>query len=378
MENCLKMKYVNYFLLFALNFNIYAFDYQGNVKFYNIFKDLPSTEGLNRYYQLSNKNQVLFELNSEFKFEVGHEVFINIEKPVPHRDEILNYRIIDFKNYLHDSSPSNEYEYLLSHNLNRFNISYSTPLFDFTLGRTPISFGSAKTINPTDFVAPISFNTIDKEERTGVDSLVFKIPINALSLVELGTIWGEDLKNNKSAIYLRPKLNWNENDFSLTLSSFKEKKLIGFDWQRPIDSAGFWLEAAYVDLNARNYQDFLRVTTGVDYKFSNTLYLAGEYHFNGKSQKLPNRTLPLDFIYLRDRDYFILTSSYEFTPLITGNLQSYYNFKDESTLTMLKADYNFKENFYFSLGIYNGVGDEIFSEFGRLGQTYFLNLRLYY
>lgn len=372
------MKYVNIFLLTCLTINAYAFDYQGNVKFYNILKDLPTAHDLSRVYQLSNKNQALFDLNSEFKFEIGHEVFVNFEKPKSHRDEIINYRIVDFKNYLHDSPPSNEYEYLISHNLNRLSINYSTPVFDFTLGRTPISFGSAKTVNPTDFVAPISFSTIDKEERTGVDSLIFKIPINALSLIEFGTIFGEDFKNEKSAIYVRPKLNWNENDFGLILSSFKEKKLIGLDWQRPIDSAGFWLEMAYVDLDLNNYQDFLRLTSGVDYKFANTLYIAGEYHFNGKSQKRPSRTLPLDFIYLRDRDYFILTSSYEFTPLIIGNLQSYYNFKDESTLTMLKADYNFKENYYFSSGIYNGVGDEVFSEFGRLGQTYFLNLRFYY
>jgi hypothetical protein len=355
----------------------HAVDFSGNLKAFGISKDLVSrTDNLNSL-QLSTKFQAISSLNEFTKIEIAYELLSVTEKPLPHVTPTQNYRVSDLNYYLHDEAYSNDYKTNLIQNLNRLNLNMNFQYADLSIGRMPIAFGSAKSINPTDVLTPFAVNTIDKEERIGVDAAFIKIPINELSLIEVGFVGGNDLESKNNAKFIRPKFNFSGYDIAFSFMNFKEKNLVGFDLQHSIQDAGFWFESAYVDQTNFRVNDFIRITTGVDYKFSNTLYLAGEYHYNGASGNSATFS-PLEFIYLRDFDYFILTSSYEFTPLLTGSIQSYVNLKDKSNLSSLKLDYNFKENLYLSLGSYLSTGNTKTSEFGRYGQQYYSSIRFYY
>lgn len=352
----------------------------GNAKLYGIRKDLPQLPTARNSLQASTKIQSLYTFNDSTKLESAYEFFINIEKPVTHTNKIADYRVIDFKPYLHDEQATSETKILLMHNLNRLNFNLNTTVGDFAIGRQPIAFGSSKSINPTDTLTPFAINTIDKEERNGVDAFVHKLALNELSVLETGVVIGEDAKKEKSAIYLRPRFNIEKLEVVFSAMYFKEKKLIGLDLQHPIEDAGFWFETAFVDqkkVARTNVADFWRTTTGVDYKFASSLYLAFEYHHNGASGKTNVRD-PLSFIYLRDKHYFILTSSYEFTPLITGSIQNYYNTHDQSNLSALKIDYNYSDNVYFNLGSFYSIGHKNNTEMGRLGKTFYTSVRYYY
>lgn len=357
-----------------------ASDFSGNFKAFGISRDLPLYDSLENTLQLSTKVQYLTSFSEKTNFEIAYELTTFTEKPKAHSNQKFSYRAVDFKPYLHDEKPNRDYKTLLSHNLNRFNLNTKLELLDVNIGRMPIAFGSAKSINPTDVLAPFAINTIDKEERTGVDALQFKIPYSELALIEVGIIAGDDFEKTKSAAYVRPRFNFNEFEVILTAMNFKEKNLIGFDIQHPVSDAGFWFESAYVDqkpLPMFGVNDFFRLTTGIDYKFASTLYLSGEYHFNGASEN-NNPLNPLDFIYLRDKHYFIVTASYEFTPLVVGSVQTYYNQKDHSTLSLLKADYNIKDDAYISVGSFYSTGNKRIDEFARLGKTFYTSLRYYY
>lgn len=371
----MKLK-LSLIVLFLSHFT-FASDFSGNVKFYGINRDLIGNYDNQINYQLSSKFQYNKEVISNLKFELAYEVLMDHAKPIIHTEPEPNYRIKDLNIYLHNERPNSNYKTIVSQNLNRLNLNSSFEKFDLSLGRMPVAFGSAKSINPTDVLAPFSLATLDKEEKIGLDALIIKSSINSTSLVEAGFVMGHDLESKKNAYYLRPKLNFNEFDMAITLMHFKDKNLLGFDLQHPIKDAGFWFEASFTDVNQRGLNDFLRFTSGLDYKFQNTLYLAGEYHYNGAA--INNLSLsPFDFIYLKNKHYFIITSSYEFTPLLTGSLQSYYGAKDQSSLSSLKLEYNMIENAYLNLGSYRSIGDDQRSEFGRYGQVYYLACRYYY
>ncbi len=387
MENSLRMKYVLRIMrvICASIISLYlikaaANDFSGNVKAYGISRNTPAYDSLEHTLQLSTKLQYLKTLSEKTNFEMAYELTTFTEKPKFHSTQKNAYRVLDFKTYLHDEKPGLEYETLVAQNLNRLNVNTKLTLMDINIGRMPIAFGSSKSLNPTDVLAPFAINAIDKEERTGVDTLQLKIPFSEVSLMEIGIIAGEDFEKKKSAAYLRPRFNLNEFEVVLTAMHFEEKNLLGFDVQHPISDAGFWFETAFVDQKSvpvLAINDFVRVTTGIDYKFASTLYLSGEYHFNGASGN-NNPFNPLDFIYLRDKHYFIGTASYEFTPLITGSMQTYFNSKDQSTLSLLKADYNVIENAYMSLGSFYTIGNKSTTEFARLGKTFYTSLRYYY
>jgi len=372
------MKYAPSFLvIFIISPLAFAFSFSGNLKSYPIIRDLPAATETQKAWQNSFKFQAQQSFSDVSKSEAAYEMTATFQKHLPHTTSEPAYRFTDINTYVHDEHNYKDYKTSVVQNLNRLNVSYSFSFADFNLGRQPMNFGAAKSINPTDVLTPFSINTIDKEERFGVDAFVVKVPIEEFSIVEFGTIAGKDFTYEKSAYYVRPKFNIEKFEINLTALKFKKRDLLGFDIQHPISDAGSWLEVAYVDEPENKIKDFLRLTTGVDYKFKNSLYLSGEYHYNGASTGT-KRLNGEDFIFLRDKHYAIGTASYELTPLLIGTLQTYFNSKDNSAFSNLKFDYNYTDNIYFSLGNYAGLGNSKTTEFGAYGKTYYLSLRYYF
>lgn len=364
--------------LFILFFNLaHAEDFSGNLKSYPILKDPSTSNEMQKSWQNSFKLQFSHAFPFEIKTEFAYELTALTEKHLPALKSSPNYRYKDLNLYIHEEKDPTKYKTSLAQNLNRLNFSWSQSLLDLTVGRQPIAFGSAKSINPTDVLTPFAINTIDKEDRMGVDAINIKTPINSTSLIEAGFVAGNNLDEDKNAYYLRPKFNFNKFDLSFTAMNFKKRKLYGVDLQHPIWDAGSWIEIGVVDEYNPSLKDFVRVTTGVEYKFQNSLYLSGEYHYNGAS--IGNiRSNPSDFIFLQNFHYAIITSTYEVTPLLIGSLQAFFNPKDNSVFSSIKVDYNLSENSYLGLGTYSGFGNKSKSEFGRYGKVYYSSLRYYF
>lgn len=378
MEKLKKMKFVtNFLFLFTLINLAKASDFSGNLKSYPILKENALTSTEERLWQNSFKLQHTYTFSKEFKTEVAYELTTLTALHRPHLTTAPSYRFDDLKTYLHDEQNPAHYETILTQNLNRLNFSWSNPLFDVTVGRQPIAFGSAKSINPTDVLTPFAINSIDKEDRVGVDAVNIKAPLNATSLVEAGFVAGEKLESDKNAFYIRPKFNFQGFDLSLTAMNFKKRKLYGMDIQHPLWDAGTWLEMGVIDESNPALKDYLRLTYGVEYKFQSSLYLAMEYHYNGASLN-DKKINPSEFVFLQNFNYFILTSSYEITPLLMGTLQTYFNSKDQSVFSIAKLEYNLSENSYVGLGTFAGFGNSKNTEFGKYGKVYFASIRYYF
>ncbi|MFH1258298.1 MAG: hypothetical protein ABII74_00540 [Elusimicrobiota bacterium] len=268
-------------------------------------------------------------------------------------------------------------------NLDRAFVKWKTNSADIYLGRQAIAWGSAKIVNPTDLLLPFPFNELDIEDRSGVDAIRFRLPAGAMSEVDAGYIFGRDFLAKQSASYLRNRFNLSGADISVVFLNFKENLLAGLDLSRSIGGAGFWVETAEV-FSENNY---LRVSSGFDYSFTDQAYAFIEYHYNGAGENsskkyLNNQTKPAyteGAVYLLGRHYLTPGLNYQFTPLINSSGQALINLQDGSVFFTPQIEYNIFPNTYLSLGAFAGSGRPLpHSEFGGYPDVYFFSFRLYF
>ncbi len=313
---------------------------------------------------------------------------------VPH-----TYRVLDLDSPIYPSGEDPIGSVGIYHNLDRAFLQYSADFADISIGRDAIAWGSARIVNPTDVVAPFTYDQLDTEDRIGVDAIRVRIPIGAMGECDAGYIFGESFDFEKSAYFLRSQLNTLETDVSIVLVGFQKHLLAGLDIARGIGGAGFWLETAFVfvepfgqDADARS--NYLRASTGLDYSFGEKTYGFIEYHFNGAGAKSPENYLAnLDKpaytqggVYLMGLHYLAPGLSYQLTPLISFGGQMLFNLSDSSVWIGPQLEYNIAEDIYLSAGGLISVGErledsetlEFRSEFGSYPNVVFTSFRVYF
>ncbi len=316
-----------------------------------------------------------------------------------------SYRFDDFESRLYPGKDKSPASFLIYHNLDRLNISISTEAADIYIGRQAIAWGSGKMINPTDVIAPYSFDELNSEERIGVDAIRLRIPVGPMEEFDIGYLIGEDFKFNNSAFYLRGKFYAAQIDFSFLALGFKENVLLGLDLTRSIGGAGFWLETAYVFPDGLKVEDktnednYFRATVGLDYSLTDRMYGFIEYHYNqpGENKADDYGLIPIGTayfegsVYLRGQHYLMPGASYQITPLIIASNNFIWNLNDLSILIAPAMEYNIAENIYLAAGGFIGVGKAMTwpsysnpftqqsgSEFGGYADSFFTSFRFYF
>ena len=309
------------------------------------------------------------------------------------------YRVVDLDSPIYPDKGDPTGSVGIYHNLDRAFLEFSTNFADISIGRDAIAWGSARIVNPTDVVAPFTYDQLDTEDRIGVDAVRVRIPIGALGECDTGYIFGEGFAFEKSALFLRSQLNAAETDFSILLVGFQKHLLAGLDMARGIGGAGFWLEAAYVfvesfDRDTDAADNYLRASTGLDYSFGEKTYGFIEYHFNGVGAKAPENYLAnlnqpaytQGSVYLMGIHYLAPGFSYQLTPLISSSGQMLFNLSDLSIWVGPQVEYNIAEDIYLSAGGFLSIGKplensetpEFQSEFGSYPNVIFSSFRAYF
>lgn len=319
------------------------------------------------------------------------------------RVDPFSYRAVDLDGRLYPSGTEMPGRVTLSQNLDRASVTFVSPLADVTIGRQAIAWGSARALNPTDVLAPFTFDALDTEDRIGIDAVRARIPIGTLSEIDLGYVLGKDAHFGESAFFARTAFNRYRTDVSLLFMGFRENVLLGIDLARPVGGAGCWLEAAYVfsgvfgagsDASSTNYA---RATAGLDYNITSKTYGFVEYHFNGPGTGAPGDYTGLfektayaeGSVYLLGRHYLVPGVSYQFHPLVTLTMESLVNVADPSLFLSPRMEYNFAGNMYISAGGFFGIGSgpaydlqtsmaALQSEFGAYPNIYFASMRYYF
>ena len=202
------------------------------------------------------------------------------------------YRVADFDARIYPEKGDPVSSVGIYHNLDRVAVHFSTDFADISVGRDAIAWGSARIINPTDVIAPYTYDQLDTEDRVGVDAIRVRIPVGVMGEVDTGYIFGNNFDFRKSTIFLRSRLNAVETDFSLLLLEFQENLLLGLDVARGIGGAGSWLEMAYVfakpfHKEPNTSDNYLRTSIGLDYSFGGETYAFIEYHFSEAGAQNP-------------------------------------------------------------------------------------------
>ena len=309
------------------------------------------------------------------------------------------YRVADLDSPIYPGKDEPVGSVGISQNLDRAAVQFSTDFADFSIGRDAIAWGSARIINPTDIIAPYTYDQLDTEDRVGVDAIRVRIPIGVMGEVDTGYIFGNNFNFGKSAVFLRTQLNAVETDFSILLMEFQRDLLIGLDITRGIGGAGFWLETAYVlttpfDDLPDAADNYLRTSVGLDYSFGGETYTFIEYHFNGAGAKSPENFLTnleqpaytRGGVYLLGTHYLAPGISHQLTPLISLSGQILFNLSDPSTWVAPQIAYNVAEDIHLSVGGFLSLGKrpkntdstELQSEFGSYPNLFFSSFRVYF
>ncbi len=309
------------------------------------------------------------------------------------------YRAVDFDSRIYPTNDESVGSVGIYHNLDRAAIQFSTDFADFSIGRDAIAWGSARIVNPTDIIAPYSYDQLDTEDRVGVDAIRARIPIGVMGEIDTGYIFGNKFSFDKSAVFLRTQLNAVETDFSILLLEFQRDLLVGLDIARGIGGAGFWLETAYVfnrpfDEEGNASEGYLRTSIGLDYSFGGETYTFIEYHFNGAGAKDPENFLTnleqpaytRGGVFLLGTHYLAPGLLYQLTPLISLSGQILLNLSDPSTWVAPQISYNIAEDIHLSVGGFVSIGKrpkngdslQLQSEFGTYPSLFFSSFSVYF
>ena len=260
-------------------------------------------------------------------------------------------------------------------------------------------------MNPTDILAPYRFEELDTEERIGVDAIRARIPMGALSELDLGVVSGKDFNFKSSAAFLRGKFYTLKADVSAMIIAFRENLMTGLDIATSVGGAGVWLESAYTfpdalndDSNIEKDDSYLTVSLGSDYSFGDKTYGFIEYYFNQAGAGDPNEyrsqftktAYTEGSVYLLGKHYLISGINYQITPLMNYSGQLLTNLNDPSVFFYSLLEYNFASNIYLSGGAFIGVGkkpevnygfpvsEDLNSEFGTYPDIYFTSISIYF
>ena len=351
---------------------------------------------LNLFYALADS--LSFAFAYDFTPRVQDPLLFS-QSPIAVGTASSRYRVADLDSPLYPRTDEPVGSVGIYHNLDRASVQFSTDFADFSIGRDAIAWGSARIINPTDIIAPYTYDQLDTEDRVGVDTIRVRIPIGVMGEVDTGYIFGNKFNFDKSAVFLRTQLNAVETDFSILLLEFQRDLLVGFDIARGIGGAGFWLETAYVFTEPFNddsdtLNNYLRTSVGFDYSFGGETYAFIEYHFNGAGTKKPENLLTnLDKpaytrggVYLLGVHYLAPGFTHQLTPLISFSGQMLFNLSDPSTWIAPQIAYNVAEDIHLSVGGFISVGKrpkngdttQFQSEFGSYPNLLFSSFRVYF
>lgn len=315
--------------------------------------------------------------------------------------------------------------------LDRLNAEWSRGKADLTVGRQAINFSQAWFWNPLDIFLPFDPEAFDRSYKPGVDALRTDVSLGRFSALTFVYAAGNRLEIRPSGDGLQvtaedftedpwygsallARLRTNARHFDLTLQGGKVYGGFqaggGFSGEAgPLGLRGeaTWLFAAGDGAallpdprrgGLREVQlidDHAEVVIGADHRFESSLYLSAEYFFNGAGEE-DDPALALARIAVGETTnigvhYGALLASYEFHPILTGQLSLIHSFSDGSDLLSPVFTWSVADEAECIFGAILGFGDrpalrqtgegaflELQSEFGTYPDFTFLELIFYF
>lgn len=346
-----------------------------------------SYQHINRFNFFSEWNKLQFESGFEINqiYQLTHLAYLAqdfSEENVPFRIDSPDTRIIKYQ----DGKDS----YYLFMLLDRLVLNYSFSGFDLSIGRQQISFGSAKIINPSDFLAPFAPYAINTEERSGVDAIRLRKSLGINSEIDIGVVFGENLMSDKSAYYFKSLFSYSGIEIRPIFSYHYNAFSFGLDLLSNWNGANIYFESFIT--NPETEKSYQRYTLGLEYQLNSDLYTVVEYHYNGSGSKNAEDYINIlnQFSVVKANNFYLaqnygsLILTYQVSALHVMSVSSTQNIDDGSNLFAFNWQVSLSEEINLDAGILFGLGDKqnkdltYKSEFGTYGNQFYLKYTEYF
>lgn len=217
--------------------------------------------------------------------------------------------------------------YLLNSSFERLYVSYEKDKIGIVLGRQRINWSQTLVFNPNDIFNSYSFFDFDYPERKGSDAIRLSYYPNETSVIEIAA----KINNNKKLTLAGfSRFNTNRWDFqALTGIINNEEFLFGGGFSGEFKAVNLRGEFTYY-IPYTN-KELIKSNTlissfGLDYFFSNSISLSGEFLYNQNATSNSNSfylllNSPTSSKYLSISNWTAISQiSYPFTPIFTGSL----------------------------------------------------------
>ena len=308
------------------------------------------------------------------------------------------FRLADPGSRMFPSLWNGDESFSVLQGIDRLNIRLRTSGATFTIGRQAVYWGVAKSVSPTDFIAPFQYGTLDTEYRIGVDAVRSVVPIGMMSELDAGYLFGKDAGFSNSGCWLRGRFYLFKTDATLLTACFRENLMIGGSLNRSIGDGTGWVECAFVSTGffSDNPDEgtYWSLSTGYDRSWLNAaLYGFLEYHFSSPGtddpDNYPNILAGSAFqnggIYLLGKHYLSPGTRWAAAPLFNFTGQALINLTDGSAYLSITSEYSVSQNTVLNAGLSRGLGNtsnetsgNAGSEFGTWPGYYFLSAGYYF
>lgn len=245
-----------------------------------------------------------------------------------------------------------------------------------SFGLQKVSMGVGRIWNPTDLFNPKNPLALEPDEVYGVFALAYSYAPSSLSQITAVVAQRAD---NSFKYAGRAKGYLGFADAAIDIVSADDVTMIGYELEGELLKSGIELrsEGGWFDDKLLQKQ-FFQGLIGADYAFENSLMLIGEWLHTSRTfdHELQLRTPSgASSNLVRARDYLGLSCGYQFDPLLYGTLSTIMSADDRSFYMGPLLRYSLDDDMTLGIGamFYGGKND---TEFGALGQTYYVNIKV--
>lgn len=285
--------------------------------------------------------------------------------------------------------------------LDRLSLRLSFQRIDLTVGRQPVNLATVFYFTPNDFFAPFAPQTFFRVYKPGVDAARAEVRLGELSQLSVidvlgydpdpstGNGWSRKPSPDRSSILARVSASRLGFEWALLGGRVYDRSLIGGSLQGELAGwLGLRAEGQYAAPGPGGLDRFVKAAVDFEHRFDNSLTVRLEPYYNnrgyGKGSDLNAsiQTGPLPGLF-QAKAYTALGLSYEFSPLLTGELLSIANWVDPSYLLAFNSVYSLSNETEFAFGMSLPVGKppeagEVKSEFGRMPASVSAEVRTHF
>lgn len=273
--------------------------------------------------------------------------------------------------YAVDGTYNDDIGYIFTTMLDRAYTEFSLGNFVGTVGRQRINWGQTFAWNPNDIFNSYSYFDVDYPERPGADAVRLQYYTGMASNIELAAKIDSADKITAAGFF---RFNAGGYDFQFLGGILSEEDLVvGTGWSGNIASVSFRGESTYFhDLdNFKDTTGVILASIGLDYTFSNSLFIQAEVLYSSYAKNLNIYNLMQVFSANMNVKNIGFTEwsvfanlSYPVTPLLNSSLAAMYYPEWKGFYLGPSFDLSVKNNLALSL-IFQGFSVELEDPYGE-------------